>query len=466
MTEPDAREGCLSTNAGDANSFFERVFDAASGELRLDRRGRFWEAVATAHREGAVGAGRCIAIIDVGFDSSLRPLQHNVHPASFLRRETVEPSGRHGSVVALLARTVAPGAELLLLDVDSPGGLLPAAVAEAIGTAGAAGADVINLSLEFPTDCEPQETSWIDLDLLTAPAPPKADFLAQVDAWIEHAEPYAGRRCKSPCEICSALAQVPPETLVVAASGNRSDRACPACVYRVVGAGFERSERIERDGVVFTPAALPQTRANMARFELAIEEPPGFLGTSFAAPLLSGFAALISSPSALAVTACVGRAMTPVLQIASLQATSPPAELPEDASSTLHEALLRVVTTMPDDHRHFDHEWTRDPCPLCSLLFVDWYDVLVSLLIAVGVPERAVGVARIAAVLAPDAASVSANRGLAALRMAATEREPALRRELYTEALQAYEKANRLAGGVASYVRGRAEAVEALAREG
>lgn len=452
MTDSSQRLGVLATEPEAARAFFDRVFDPAKGELRLQRTGRFWEAVATARRLDATGAGRCVAVIDAGFDVTVPALAHNVHPDSVVRADTVEPAEWHGTVVALLVRTVAPDAQLLLIDVYSPGSLQPRDVGEAVDRARRSGADVINLSLEFTTDAELRDTSWIDADILTSAAPPVEQYLAQVDAWIKHAEPYASQRCRSRCEICTALGRVPDSTLVVAASGNRTRLACPACVARVVGAGFHRRRRLERDGVVFTTSDLPETKAKTERSELVVDEPPGFLGTSFASPLLSGFAALLEAPSELTTAARAVQGMTPVLLLAGSQAATPPAELPEGAPLTLHQGLVRFTEgAMPARHRHFDEKWIRSPCPLCALLFVDWYDIFVSILVASGKPVDALAIARIAAVVTPETPSVNANYGLAARSAAQIEAGVDERRALLTESFAAYERACTGAPDVAIY---------------
>lgn len=435
-----SRLGVLSGQASGTQVFLDRVLDRATGRLRLEQRGRIWEAVATARRLGGTGAGRLVAVVDGGLDLSVPTLARGLHASSRVVSETVAPTSGHGTAVALLIREMAPECELLLLDVYSDGSLRPEAVADALTTAYSRGADVINLSLQFSSDCPQRDTDWIRPELLTSLAPPVEEYAEQVDAWIANAEPYASGRCQSACPICDALASAPESTLAVAASGNWEGQSCPACFDRAVGVGFQRTRRVERNGSIFTISELPVSSAPVGRAELLVEEPPGFLGTSFAAPLLSGLAATVAEPADLAVLSRMSRALTPILALAGTQWATPPENIPEDAPMTLHRGLIRIAEAMPERHRHFDQVSVSEPCPLCVLLLVDWYDVFVSMLVASDNPRGGLDIARIASVLAPDTASISGNRGLAAERTGLRE-----------EALAAYQNAANLAPDVDIY---------------
>lgn len=443
------------TLAGVAASgpFLDRVLDRPTGRLDLERRGRIWESVSVACRRGDTGAGRLVAVVDGGFDLTVPTLGERVHPSSVIRADTVVPANGHGTAVALLVREVAPDCELLLLDVAGSGAPQRADVASAITVATQAGADVINLSLQFETDCPVRDTSWIDLDLLGSPAPPAAAYAAQVDAWVSHAEPYAGPRCVARCEVCDALSGVPESTLVVAASGNWTVDSCPACFERVVGVGFHRTRRAQSGGSVFTVSELSVSEAPVGRAELLIEEPPGFVGTSFAAPLLSGLGALAPAPADLATMSRISRAMTPVLTLAGLQVAHAP-DLPADAPWTLHQGLVRIAEAIPSGHRHLDQDRVDQPCVVCTLLLADWYDVFVSLLVASGNPDGGLAIARVAALLAPEVASVSGNYGLASERAAQSRTDAAARAALLDEARAAYRNAIRLAPDVQMYADG------------
>lgn len=465
--EAGARAGELANDPARTQKFLNRVLDRGSGRLKLQRHGRIWEAAATAQKLGATGEGRLVAVIDGGFDLTVPGLANRLHPASNIRAETVEPTSGHGTAVAFLVREVAPDCELLLIDVSAlkPGLIQPEDVGNAINLARAHGSNVINLSLQFPTDCPLRDTAWIRENVLASAAPDAADYVAQVGAWIDHAEPYLGARCGSACAICDALSAVPASTLVVAASGNWEAQSCPACFDRVVGVGFHRTRRVEVKGSVFTTSEFPLSKGPVGRAELLVEEPPGFLGTSFAAPLLSGLGVLALEPAILADMARMSRAITPILTLADTQWSRGPDALPEGAPTILHHGLLRFAAAVPPTHQHFDQDWVRQACMECTLLLIDWYDVFVSMLVSSGNPKDALNLARIAAVLAPETASVSGNYGLAAAAAANQEgADDSTREVLRREAVLAYTNAARLAPDVSMYPTARDQISSRISR--
>lgn len=446
-----SRNGRLATDAELSGTFLDRVLDRAAGQLRLNKRGRIWEAIATAHQSGQRGAGRLVAVIDGGFDLTVADLTRDLHPASQINPHNLAATGAHGTVVSLMIREAAPECQLLLLDVADSLDLDPVRVAAALDLARGVGADVINLSLEFTTTCPLQDTAWIRPDVLATPTPPRQDYVDQVGEWLNNAEPYAGARCNGTCPVCDAVAAQPELTLLVAASGNHETTACPACVARVVGVGFVSTHTIQVNGSVFTQGDLPASKGHMERAELAVEQPPGFGGTSFAAPLLTGLAATVEHPEAISEVAKLSRALPAVLLLASLQWHTGAAALPEGAPGILHAGLIKFADAIPTAHRHFDQDLTTHSCALCTLLLIDWYDVYVSLFIAAGPQTTALAMARTASVLAPNTPSVAGNHGLAAERCAGQTPDGAPRTQLLAEAKVAYTAAVELAGDVAMY---------------
>jgi len=111
--DTSARAGELSGDPATTQAFLDTVLDRPSGRLKLQRYGRIWEAVATAQRQGATGAGRLVGVIDSGFALTVPGLADRLHPASRIRADTVEPTAGHGTAVALLVREAAPDCELL-----------------------------------------------------------------------------------------------------------------------------------------------------------------------------------------------------------------------------------------------------------------------------------------------------------------------------------------------------------------
>ncbi|KAA9105049.1 S8 family serine peptidase [Microbacterium rhizomatis] len=410
MTGPD---GALATSGDASENFLRTAFDPSSGELRVARTGRIWEAILTAQDAGRQGAGALVAILDGEFDLTMIPAGR-VHPASQVAASPPSETGRHGTVVALLVLAAAPAAQVLLIDVMAGPFVRPDKVAAGLARAAECGAAIVNLSVEFPTDCSRRDATWIDSSLALEIDPDPARFLPQVDAWIAHAEPYAGSRCARACEVCDALGRLPDGVLVVAASGNIRDQVCPACFAGAVGVGFQRTQRVDVGGVVITASGLPETSmGSLVTPELVVEEPPGFRGTSFASPLVAGLAATLADPAEFVATARLPFALSPLLMLANLFAQHPES-VTARAVATLHEGFLRFAAAIPAPHRHWEEASVTSPCALCALLLVDWYDAFSASLLAGSSEEgieRGLGIARIAAVLAPRSASTAGNVG-------------------------------------------------------
>lgn len=434
--------------------FLRTAFDPGTGELTVPRRGRIWEAIRTAHATGSRGSGRCIAIVDIEFDPALIP-DDRVHAASVIPPYQPGPErGRHGTTVARLVLAVAPEAEVLLLDAARGDEFGEAETAAAVTAAVEAGAHAINISAEFATDCEVRSLSGIDGALLDEVDPDPERFLAQVELWLERREPYAGPRCPGPCRICGAVTSAISTTAVFAASGNDYPAACPACVSGVVGAGFQRSESLEIDGDVVTQYVPGRTRhGHLLRPDLMLEEPDGFLGTSFASPLLAGLAALLPEPD-LAEMAGLPWAATPVLTLANLHRETEPDAVPPRAIETLLAGMQAFADAIPARHQHWKRDAVRAPCAICALLLADWYDTLVSIQLMRGAVDDALWLGDTAAIIAPFSPGSASNAGLAwemsSRRLSRTERSEALR-----WALHEFERAVELAPEVGKYTEHR-----------
>ncbi|WP_375385154.1 S8 family serine peptidase [uncultured Microbacterium sp.] len=415
MTGPD---GELATDGTTSAAFLRTAFHPSTGELLVSRTGRIWEAILTAHDAGQDGTdhdgvGSIIAILDGEFDLTMIPAGR-VHPASRVAASSPSSAGGHGTVVALLALAAAPGAQLLLIDVMAGPFVRAAKIADGLALAAECRAAVVNLSVEFPTDCAHRDATWIDSSLALEIDPDPVRFLGEVDAWIAHAEPYAGSRCTRACEVCDALARLPGDVLVVAASGNIRDQVCPACFAGAIGVGFQRTQRVEVGGIVLTASGLPETEmGSLVTPELVVEEPPGFRGTSFASPLVAGLAATLTHPAEFAATARLPFALSPLLMLANLFAQHPES-VTTRAVTTLQQGFQRFAAAIPAPHRHWEEAEVTSPCALCALLLVDWYDAFSATLLAGDSPEaveQGLGIARIGAVLAPRSASTAGNVG-------------------------------------------------------
>lgn len=398
------RQGWLSDGSATSLRTLETVFDAATETFRFDRRGVFWEAVAVAAERPA--PERVVAIIDSGFDTRIGRLARVIHPAS---RVPTRPRRdlSHGTLVALLVNEVAPEARLLLIEARTGIHLWSDRVAEAIRDAAGAGAHVINLSLEFGSDAELRRVPGVAGEPLVALHPDRDAVLEQVRLWRGLVEPYAAGGCRRACELCSTIAALGPGTLVVAASGNAQQYACPACATRALGVGFHAETVAVRDGRVVTGQALPQTESNLV-WEVTVPEPPGFEGTSFASPLMSGLAALQEDPADFAALARLPRALTPVLIVANEVANREPVD--SAALTVWHAAMLEFAEAVPPRHRHWD-EVAPAPCSTCSFAMVEWYNTFTVLRLLQNNLGQALAMARLAVRVAPHSPSAHGNLG-------------------------------------------------------
>lgn len=438
MTE---RVGIPSTSGEDAERFLRDAFNPLTGELTIPLVGRIGEAIRTAHAGGARGKGRIIAIADIGFDPAWSAVRGR-HAASVIADYFPDPErGPHGTIVALLAHAAAPEAELLLYDVEVNRLFGVDKTADAITDAATAGAAVVNVSGEFPTDCAPRDTSWLDVSVMLDLDPDPDLFSEQVAGWIAWSEPYSGARCSWECAICDAVG-ASGHPVVVAAAGNILETACPACVETAVGVGFQSRRSVVIDGNIVLANGVPVTRhGNDTRPEIMLHEPPGFNGTSFAAPLLVGLTALLPAPGDLGQMARLGHAATPLLELANRHRVAGNA-VPPRAVNTLLDGMEQFRAKIPSEHQHWRDPSPR-PCALCALVLADWWDTFVAyrLHLAWGTigpgrsEESGETVLRLActvAAIAPFSAASAAHEGLAwelhANATAGPEREEALLR--------------------------------------
>lgn len=441
------RQGWLSGGPGSAAAMLDAVFDRASETFRLDRHGQLWQAVEVARRSAA--PPRVVAVVDSGFDLSVGRLARMVHPDSRLPRipRLQDP---HGTLVALLVNEIAPQARLLLVEARQGIQLWSDDVADAVAHAVRCGADVVNLSLEFHSDAQPRHVPGIEAEPLLTRIPSADAVLRQVRLWRDLVEPYADGGCRRECELCRAPGGLGgSRAVVVAASGNLDGPACPACSPGVVGVGFHgREVALVRDGRVVTGQSMPRTDSNLL-WEVSVPEPPGFEGTSFAAPLLAGLAAIQDDPAELVAMARLPKLLTPVLLLA--HALTRPAgrpgpagderpdaaggERPEPASderpdpaggevpdpaiddgpdpaalAVWQAAMVEFAQVVPDRHRHWEQD-APDACSPCSLTMVDWYNAFTVLRLVQGDLFQALAMARLAVAVAPRSASAHGNLG-------------------------------------------------------
>jgi hypothetical protein len=410
-----SRTGRFCTSAPESADLFQRIYDPMSGALQLDKSGPFWDAVTVTRANGQRGKGRRVLILDSAFDVTVEPLRGVVAHESTTETGTIARRGHHGTNVALLVHEVAPDAELVLVEIAPGAQPRSDAVASALGRAGHDVA-VVNLSLEFSSDCPPRDLSPIDIDVVTSGDPPRVAFLDQVAVWLTLTDPYEPGGCSRPCELCEALRHVPSDTLVVAAAGNTDRPVCPACATRALGIGFEHQALVTREGGHVLSRSLPEGFVQNLLTELTVPQPNQLLGTSFAAPLVAGFAAVVEDRENFASMARLPFAMTPLLTLLGVLRRGRPE--PSDATETLRQGFLAFLAGVPAPHRHWEQAEPR-PCATCALFMAEWYKGLVSLLVGIGFADAAAPWARLAATLMPCSADVMALYGTTLVRLAA-----------------------------------------------
>ena len=433
------RNGRLSTNPGASQSFLTQIAALGPAELRFDRNGPFWEGMQVARSLDLSGNGKKVAVVDADFDLNYGGLRAVVDPGSTVLTDRVGRRGRHGTAVALLVHEVAPAATLILLDVYPGIHLQSSAVADGIHAAVEAGANVINFSLEFSSDCPRADRSGFDLDVILSSDPSPEAFLDQVRYWLTASEPYRIGSC-SDCAVCVALGFVPSEVVIVAASGNTDRSVCPACYTRSIGVGFEKRERVlvgDRDVIT---TSLPTFAQNL-RTESLLPQPPGFDGTSFAAPLTSGLAAILPRTSDVASMSRMPFAFFPLAALLdTIAAASEPAER---SIETLVAGFDLFGDACPDDHRHWSQA-SPGPCVTCSIYMIDWYNNYSALRLFIRDPG-AVEFAALATTVAPFSPDAALNHGTALARAARSLPAGPSRRRGLREAEREYRRSLSLA---------------------
>lgn len=446
--------GYLSTGAEASEAFFRTVYERAATSLAIDKTGVFWEAVRVAAEGGKTGRGRRIAVLDSGFDMDVEALAAIASPGSVTTAATVDRSGHHGTVVALLIHEVAPDAELLLLDVNP---LSRDSVGRALAIAGSLDADIVNMSLEFSSDCPRAPKSGYDLSVFLAEEPGVQPFLRNLDIWVRSSEPFEPGGCRRTCELCAALKVLSPKPLVVSAAGNVFEIACPACHDRCVGVGFEAQTIVPAGGGNLLARNLPYGFSQNLVTEISIPQPAGFFGTSFASPLIAGFAATVNTEAFLPL-ARMPFAMAPIsMLLRRIQRTGRGTAAQAEA---VFEGFRRLAAEVPESHHHWE-VGPFVPCAVCSLFMVDWYRDFLDILTGSGRAGTAVHVGAAAELVLPYSASVIGNFAVAARTLAASTDDPSDKRRLLEVAADRFRRAEGLMGGDSMFAA-QAAAVEAM----
>ena len=287
----------LQEGGADAAAVLLRRYAPKTATWDLTKDGHFWDAVRAAHDLGRLGDGMTVAVIDTGFDVGLPAL------APHATADAIVPGAptAHGTVAALLALEVAPRARLRMYAASEDGALSPERVIAAIERAVIEGADIINLSMGIGT---PDEALWAKDGPRGNPAYERGALLDPDDWRTMYDVPGV------PLWV-AARAAVEAGVTVVASAGNYARYTfVPAAVPGVVSVGFHTVLR-EVDPVTGVDEArsAPPTYSQSLGADVMVVQPAHVLGSSFACPLISGFAAVMRDRRELpAFLRCVRRA--------------------------------------------------------------------------------------------------------------------------------------------------------------
>lgn len=256
-------------------------YDPVANQWAFSFDGPFWEAVKHAHELDLRGTGRRVAIIDSGCDLGIPRLRQHVDTLkSFVPGAADKDPLGHGTAVALLITEIAPECRLDIYQVARDGKPDEFAVIDALKAAAESDANVVNVSIAalspFQFTAEQLQSAITDGD--------------------GSGKKYALE--EQPCGLCAAASVASAKgKLVFAAAGNAPNTvSCPARAKGVAAAGFENSKthvtRLPSGGLHSAVFASGPGAPQSLLLDVSLKEIHGVLGTSFAAPLFSGAAAL------------------------------------------------------------------------------------------------------------------------------------------------------------------------------
>ena len=348
----------LQEGGADAAAVLLRRYVPETATWDLAKDSQFWDAVRSAHALGRLGDGKTIAVIDVGFDVALPAL------APHATADAIVPGAptAHGTVAALLALEVAPHARLRMYAASEGGALSPERVIAAIERAVIEGADIINLSMGVG---KPDDELRAKDGPRANPAYERGGLLDPDDWRMMYDVPGTPLWA-------AARAAVEAGVTVVASAGNYARYTfVPAAVPGVVSVGFHTVLR-EVDpvtGVDEASSAAPNYSQSLGA-DVLLVQPAHVLGSSFACPLISGFAAVMRDRRELpAYLRCVRTAANG----SDLLKLSEPGEDAADFITLIDAQFKAAFGTAP--HAHYERP-EDGPCPECSLfanpMFIDF----------------------------------------------------------------------------------------------
>jgi hypothetical protein len=338
-----------------------RRYDPAARSWNLPRTGEFWDAVRSAHELGRFGDGHTIAVVDDGFDLSIPALAEQTLMCNV---NDTAPSV-HGTVVALLLLAVAPNARLMLYPTAVRDRLDPAAIQRALREVDTTSATIVNLSLGDPF---PTHSVFAVEDYLCRLAPWPEMSEADVPFWISQGLGELGgwrdllRPPQSIFEAPIAALERSGRTVVAATGNARGHIYDPAFRASVFSVSFHRVER-SIDLLMEEAVSKAPTFSQSEFTDFAIIQPPGVLGSSFATPQISGFAALMASRGDLRAYAEVAH-LAGMAEGLMVRRGHGPDTWSDRRDGVIDKLFLKAVRASP--HSHSDQS-RRSLCPECAL---------------------------------------------------------------------------------------------------
>lgn len=382
--------------AADAAQLVLDQYDAATDSFEGEKTGPFWDAVELAHQLGRFAQGQRIAVIDTGFDTSIPFLN------SQSQAWPTQPGSHvtHGSAVALLIHEVAPKAQIDLYPVFDWHGYNEDLALNALSAAVESNADVINMSFGETLDFDDLYNTELPVSTHNDPIVAIAEDRLSYPDWRMR----LNTRPPTPLESATRLA-IERGCSVIAAAGNKYEGIfTPAVLRGVVAAGFLKVGQGFSGGVELKAANFAELYQQNPFMDVALVQPPLTLGSSFAAPLISGFAATMPD-----------RSLIPAyVTAASLAGTADDflSGLDFPLSQERLGAMLRLygAAVEAEPHKH----WSQPlhdikPCPECALFAQSVYVNGGLALMRIGELDDADRLLRAAALFAPSSSAAAAN---------------------------------------------------------
>jgi hypothetical protein len=425
----------LQEGGADSAALLLQRYTARTATWDVAKEGEFWDAVGMAHGLDRQGEGKTIAVIDGSFDVSIPAL------ATHATAEAVAPGAptAHGTVAALLALEVAPRARLMLHAASKAGKLRSERVIAAIERSVADGADIINLSMGVGL---PDEEVLRTAQARSNPA--YSEDALEPDDWRTVYDIPATPLWTA------ARAAVQAGVTVVASAGNfRGYVFTPAAVPGVASVGFHAVQRSVEEGELqeYARSTAPSF-SQSERADVLVVQPAHVLGSSFACPLISGFAAVMQDRHELPAYLLCGRRAANASGVERLieEGVEPP-----DKTVLWVDSLYKsAFRSAPHPHQ----ERLDGTCPECAFfaapLFIDF-----GLFTAkTGNPDIAFDLLSAARRFAPRNAFAAANLGVVSAVLARNAKavgDIGAAKEHLAQAVQDMSEAVRLRPGYAPY---------------